>query len=99
MTLFPDLPMSPDAAPGSDVAYTPDAVTRACVAYLMAGGGIPGTWWEPAAGGSGGRHQPTVHLCGPTAAGVPCDPDLRSGLLSGAPKLDCCAREAARGAP
>jgi hypothetical protein len=49
-SLFPALEAVPVAESGSDVAYTPDPVARACVAYLTAHGGIPSGWWEPAAG-------------------------------------------------
>lgn len=48
--LFPDLEALPEAAPGSDVAYTPDAVARACVAYLNGRDWIGGPWWEPCCG-------------------------------------------------
>ena len=50
MKLFPDLEAVPECAPGSDVAYTPDAVARACVAYLDTRGWIGGAWWEPCCG-------------------------------------------------
>lgn len=50
MKLFPDLQAVPVAEEGSDVAYTPDVVARASVAYLAGRGWIGGPWWEPCCG-------------------------------------------------
>ena len=61
--LFPDLEPVPAPDEGPDVAYTPEAVTRACVRFLADGGHLSGAWWEPCAGG--GAWLPALQEWGP----------------------------------
>ena len=89
--LFPTLEALPVAESGPDVAYTPDAVARACVAYLVAHGGIPGTWWEPAAGE--GAWLPALQEIAPGIA-TELDPNALSVRLGFA-----LCRDALKGAP
>ena len=62
-SLFPDLEPVPTADEGPDVAYTPDAVARACVRFLVGRNLLSGAYWEPCSGS--GAWLPALDEYGP----------------------------------